>query len=233
MVAAIAKPSGSLLLSASWAARRQRRQQQQRQRRPAAPCARQPPAGRAARSAISRSTTSSSGHQRQQPRLQVDLGRAGEAGFDDAGGQGAERRQGGDAGGEVEGAPGVAAAVEAGRMARRGRAERDLGRRRGRGGGGRRRRRPKPSSVSSGGSACSAAVAATPSLSATSRRSISTNRPESGRFDQSALAVVWNSTTQPLPRVRRRSPAACRRPAAPRSCRRGRGRARPAPGAAP
>ena len=41
---------------------------------------------------------------------------------------------------------------------------------------------------------------ATPSLSATSRRSISTNRPEIARFDQSALAVVWTSTIQPLPR---------------------------------
>ena len=35
---------------------------------------------------------------------------------------------------------------------------------------------------------------ATPADSATSRRSISTNRPDSGRLDQSALAVTWNST---------------------------------------
>ena len=33
-------------------------------------------------------------------------------------------------------------------------------------------------------------------------RSISTNRPESGRFDQSALAVTWNSTTSPCPAAR-------------------------------
>ena len=55
---------------------------------------------------------------------------------------------------------------------------------------GRRERRP---------SACS--PAATPTESATSRRSISTNRPDSGRFDQSALAVTWNSTIRPAPRA--------------------------------
>ena len=43
----------------------------------------------------------------------------------------------------------------------------------------------------------------TPADSATSRRSISTNRPDSGRFDQSALAVTWNSTIRPAPARRR------------------------------
>ncbi len=45
-----------------------------------------------------------------------------------------------------------------------------------------------------------AASPATPADSATSRRSMSTNRPESGRSDQSALAVTWNSTMRPAPR---------------------------------
>ena len=40
----------------------------------------------------------------------------------------------------------------------------------------------------------------TPPLSATSRRSMSTNRPDSGRFDQSGLAVAVTSTIQPSPR---------------------------------
>ena len=48
---------------------------------------------------------------------------------------------------------------------------------------------------------------------ATSRRSMSTNRPDSGRSDQSALAVTWNSTIRPAPARGLRSPAACRRPA--------------------
>ena len=33
------------------------------------------------------------------------------------------------------------------------------------------------------------------------RRSISTNRPDSGRFDQSELAVTWKKITWPLPRL--------------------------------
>ncbi|MEJ0018162.1 MAG: hypothetical protein WDN25_16655 [Acetobacteraceae bacterium] len=60
---------------------------------------------------------------------------------------------------------------------------------------------PNPSSVSAGASTVLSAVGATPTDSATSRRSMSTNRPDSGRFDQSALAVTWNSTTRPAPRV--------------------------------
>ncbi len=35
--------------------------------------------------------------------------------------------------------------------------------------------------------------------SVTTRRSISTNSPESGRFDQSEFAVTWNSTIKPWP----------------------------------
>src|SRR5665213_2220493 len=58
--------------------------------------------------------------------------------------------------------------------------------------------RPNPSSVSTGGSSASPS-SATPSLSATIRRSISTKRPDSARFDHSALAVVWTSTIQPWP----------------------------------
>ena len=54
--------------------------------------------------------------------------------------------------------------------------------------------RPAPARVLS-------ALGATPADSATSRRSMSTNRPDSGRFDQSALAVTWNSTIRPAPRV--------------------------------
>ena len=41
----------------------------------------------------------------------------------------------------------------------------------------------------------------TPAERATSRRSMSTNRPDSGRLDQSALAVTWNSTMRPAPRA--------------------------------
>ena len=33
------------------------------------------------------------------------------------------------------------------------------------------------------------------------RRSISTNRPDSGRFDQSELAVTWKNTSWPSPRL--------------------------------
>ena len=33
------------------------------------------------------------------------------------------------------------------------------------------------------------------------RRSISTNRPDSGRFDQSELAVTWKKITWPSPRL--------------------------------
>ena len=49
--------------------------------------------------------------------------------------------------------------------------------------------RPKPSNVSSGGSVPSP-TALTPWLIATTRRSISTKRPDSARLDHSALAVV-------------------------------------------
>ena len=48
--------------------------------------------------------------------------------------------------------------------------------------------------------AVASSPAATPADSATSRRSMSTNRPDSGRSDQSALAVTWNSTIRPAPR---------------------------------
>ena len=34
------------------------------------------------------------------------------------------------------------------------------------------------------------------------RRSISTNRPDSGRFDQSELAVTWNKMIWPSPSLR-------------------------------
>src|SRR3546814_2653035 len=60
-------------------------------------------------------------------------------------------------------------------------------------------RRPKPSRLDSGGIGFSD-VPPTPWLSATTRRSIPTNRPLSGRLVQSALAVVWTSTSQPPPR---------------------------------
>ena len=49
--------------------------------------------------------------------------------------------------------------------------------------------------------ACCPRCVATPADSATSRRSMSTNRPDSGRLDQSALAVTWNSTIRPAPCV--------------------------------
>ena len=61
--------------------------------------------------------------------------------------------------------------------------------------------RPKPSSVSAGASTLASEIGATPADSATSRRSMSTNSPDNGRLDQSALAVTWNSTTRPAPRV--------------------------------
>ena len=61
--------------------------------------------------------------------------------------------------------------------------------------------RPNPSSVSAGASMAWPSAAATPTDSATSRRSMSTNKPDSGRLDQSALAVTWNSTMRPAPLV--------------------------------
>ena len=64
--------------------------------------------------------------------------------------------------------------------------------------------RPNPSSVSAGASTVAVGAVATPADSATSRRSMSTNRPDSGRFDQSALAVTWNSTIRPAPARRLR-----------------------------
>ena len=63
------------------------------------------------------------------------------------------------------------------------------------------------------------------SAMATVRRSISTKAPDSGRLDQSELAVTWNSTMRPSPRGRALSPAAYRLPAGPRLARRP-GRAR-------
>ena len=60
-------------------------------------------------------------------------------------------------------------------------------------------RRPKPSRVSTGGSAASASAPWMPADSATIRRSICTNSPDSGRFDHSAVAVTWNSTMRPRP----------------------------------
>ena len=59
---------------------------------------------------------------------------------------------------------------------------------------------PNPSSVSAGLAAPASGVAEMPAESATRRRIMSGNRPESGRLDQSALAVTWNSTTRPDPR---------------------------------
>ncbi len=62
-------------------------------------------------------------------------------------------------------------------------------------------RRPSPSMVMAGSSMRSAfAVDSMPTESELNRLSISTNRPESGKFDQSVLAVVWTSTSQPSPR---------------------------------
>ena len=60
-------------------------------------------------------------------------------------------------------------------------------------------RRAKASRVSMGGRGAVAAVSTTPWPRATRRRSISTKRPEIGRFDHAALAVVWTSTSHPLP----------------------------------
>ena len=91
------------------------------------------------------------------------------------------------------------------------------------GGGG--ARMPKPSSVCSGGSTLGASGApaslavpvpppsATPDPSADIRRSISTNRPDSGRLDQSELAVTWKRMIWPSPNLRSvtRGVPSCRR----------------------
>src|SRR5207248_3082713 len=58
---------------------------------------------------------------------------------------------------------------------------------------------PNPSSASIGGSSASGGDDATPADKSTSRRSMSTNSPDSGRFDQSALPVTPNRTTRPAP----------------------------------
>ena len=58
---------------------------------------------------------------------------------------------------------------------------------------------PKASSVETGVSSVVSPGLATPAASRLSRPSISTNRPDKGRFDQSAFAVTWNSTTRPAP----------------------------------
>ena len=63
-------------------------------------------------------------------------------------------------------------------------------------------RSPKPFSTCSGVQVVpSSAPASAPSPPAlwVSRSSICTKRPDSGRFDQSALAVTWNRTTRPSP----------------------------------
>src|SRR3984885_181964 len=60
---------------------------------------------------------------------------------------------------------------------------------------------PYPSRVSAGARTLLSEIGATPTDNATRRRSISTNRPDSGRLDQSALAVTWNSTMRPAPLV--------------------------------
>ena len=60
---------------------------------------------------------------------------------------------------------------------------------------------PNPSSVSAGLSGAASGVADTPADKATRRRIMSGKSPESGRLDQSALAVTWNNTTRPEPRA--------------------------------
>src|ERR1700735_5477224 len=60
---------------------------------------------------------------------------------------------------------------------------------------------PCPSRVSAGARTLLSEIGATPTDNATRRRSISTNNPDNGRLDQSALAVTWNSTTRPAPSV--------------------------------
>ena len=60
---------------------------------------------------------------------------------------------------------------------------------------------PYPSSVSAGANTVLSGGVLTPADNATSRRNISTNSPDNGRFDQSAFAVTWNSTTRPAPRA--------------------------------
>ena len=73
--------------------------------------------------------------------------------------------------------------------------------------GGDRRRAPRPARRGgrrrrAGGWARAAPVRAppTPGPSASTRCSISTNRPESGSVVQAVLAVVWTRISQPLPR---------------------------------
>ena len=61
------------------------------------------------------------------------------------------------------------------------------------------RRGTKAAAAAGTGAEPAAAPPPAPGARSTTRRSMSTNRPESGRFDQSALAVTWNSTTRPLP----------------------------------
>ena len=107
---------------------------------------------------------------------------------------------GGDAGPQVQHLTAVLRPVQAGRMPRGDRGGGEFVRRQS-GRGGRRLRtagRTRPASRRAPAWRCPAAVA-TPTDSSTSRRSMSTNRPDSGRLDQSALAVTWNSTTRPAP----------------------------------
>ena len=97
-------------------------------------------------------------------------------------------------GAEVQRAPAVLRAVQPGRMPWRGRCWRS------RSPSGRSppaaawpAGRSRPASPPAP-APCRRPSVATPADSATSRRSMSTNRPDSGRLDQSALAVTWNST---------------------------------------
>ena len=74
---------------------------------------------------------------------------------------------------------------------------------------------PNPSNVCAGARTALPCALATPTDNSTSRRSMSTNSPDSGRFDQSAFAVTWNSTTRPPPSgisVTSGVPSAKRRP---------------------
>ena len=90
-------------------------------------------------------------------------------------------------------------------------------------------RRPKASSSWLGSSGARSAPP-TPGPSASTRSSICTNRPESGRVVQAVLAVVWTRISQPLPR---RAPVTSGVPSDERGHggrQRGRGRAPPAPG---
>ncbi len=105
-------------------------------------------------------------------------------------------------GGEVERPAAVLRPVQAGRMARAGRrrGDRVACQRRRRWRAARPVGRTRPASPPAPAARELVASFATPTESATSRRSISTNRPDSGRSDQSALAVTWNSTMRPAPR---------------------------------